>query len=121
LIDQDFQAYKEEERQKTWEEWEQCTGRPRPAMFCDTPPPSCEAPGKHPRVAWTEKATCDPEQIRRWHEQCPWFNWAIHLGKSGLYVVEVDNDPDGSGLAALAMAHRNKSVTVGVDRAFVIL
>ena len=61
-------------------------------------------PGKHPRIRdWINKATSDPEQIRKWWRDWPNANVGILTGKrSGIVVADIDCHGDSDGLARLA-------------------
>lgn len=68
----------------------------------------CPTPGKHPRLTkWEDKATVDPEQIRRWwgrrwqtvdvetgDKLALYPNIGIATGKSGLLIVDLDEYKD---------------------------
>ena len=41
-------------------------------------------------LGWEQRATCDPEQIRRWWTASPSCNVAIACGPSRLYVIDLD-------------------------------
>lgn len=64
---------------------------------------ACQGIGKHPAVKWTELregGRCG--QIEEWHSREPGAGWAIHLGPSGLCVVDVDPRNGGNeGLQSL--------------------
>lgn len=52
----------------------------------------CSSPGKHPRVAWSDAATDDPDVIRKWWDKWPNSNVGVATGsRSGIYVIDVDN------------------------------
>ena len=67
---------------------------------------TCPGVGKHPAVKWTELregGRC--AQIEEWHSREPGAGWAIHLGPSGLCVVDVDPRNGGNeGLQSLIEA-----------------
>ena len=53
--------------------------------------PSCEVPGKHPIVRWTERATRDTRQLTHWWRWQPHANVGVATGQaSGLVVVDID-------------------------------
>ena len=53
--------------------------------------PSCEVPGKHPIVRWTERATRDTRQLSHWWRWQPYANVGVATGQaSGLVVVDID-------------------------------
>jgi Bifunctional DNA primase/polymerase, N-terminal len=57
---------------------------------------------KKPAIAgWREAATADPEQIKKWWTTHPEAVPGIELGRSGLFVVDLDRHPGGAdGVAA---------------------
>jgi hypothetical protein len=64
-------------------------GRRRPLY---DPNYTCKTPGKHPiHGSWEEKATTDPDQIRRWWRVWPNANIGLAVGKSGLLTLDLDN------------------------------
>jgi hypothetical protein len=83
----------------------------------------CPTPGKHPRLrAWEAEASRDPETIRAWWRQWPSANIGLAVGRSDLYVVDVDTRK-GGGQAWNRIAETNgrelldtcRHVTGGVD------
>ena len=68
---------------------------------CSCGKPSCEAPGKHPRIQdWTTTASTDPAQIHQWWANWPHANVGILTGeRSGSAVLDVD--PRNGGDLAL--------------------
>ena len=63
--------------------------------------------GKHPRECdWPEKATTDPDAIRRWFEKWPPANIGIATGK-GILVLDVDH---GAGDASLVQMQRDHNL-----------
>ncbi len=57
------------------------------AERCDRTDPRCRAAGRH--VGWEERATTDPDRIRRAWSTSP-YNIGIACGPSGLVVVDAD-------------------------------
>ena len=57
---------------------------------------------KRPAIkGWREAAITDPKQITEWWEAFPEAVPGIELGRSGLFVVDLDRNPGGSdGVAA---------------------
>jgi RecA-family ATPase len=45
---------------------------------------------------WKDESTNDLRKIANWARQYPDCNWAVDCGKSGLFIVDVDNKPDES-------------------------
>lgn len=61
-----------------------------------------KAGAKTPLVAkWQKVASSDPENIGRWWTRWPDASIAIHAGKSGLIVIDVD--PRNGGLESLSL------------------
>ena len=52
-------------------------------------------------LKWTEKATNDPDKVRRAMTKHPDWNWACAPGKSGHSVLDIDVKKDKDGWAAL--------------------
>jgi len=71
----------------------------RPTGGCTCPKGTeCPSAGKHPlRDHWQEESTIDHARINAWFLQYPLMNYGVDLEKSGLFVVDVDNRPDGDG------------------------
>jgi hypothetical protein len=60
-----------------------------------TDPSDIKSPGSVVRGKWQEKSSRDPKQIRKWWEQNPDYGIALHCGRSGLIVFDLDiNDLD---------------------------
>ena len=58
--------------------------------------------GQH-LASWAREATTDAATIRGWDRRWPGANWAIHLGRSGLLVIDLDRHPNApDGVAAWA-------------------
>ncbi|WP_432838933.1 bifunctional DNA primase/polymerase [Dactylosporangium sp. CA-092794] len=57
------------------------------AEHCDRSDPRCRAAGRH--VGWEERATTDPDRIRRAWSRAP-YNIGIACGPSGLLVIDLD-------------------------------
>lgn len=56
----------------------------------------CREKSKTPAVKWTEEATIDPEQIKKWWHNGSRYNIGIRCGAiSGIYVLDVDPGKDG--------------------------
>jgi hypothetical protein len=88
-----------------------CGVEPRPECL------RCRTPGKHPRIRdWTEEATTDEAQIRKWWGMWPEANIGIATGRaSGLWVLDVDPRHGGDEtLAALEGQHGALPDTVEV-------
>lgn len=59
--------------------------------------PGTKNPGSYLGVGWPARATCDLGTIREWYQRWPDAGIAIHVGGSGLLVIDVDkpeNVPD---------------------------
>jgi hypothetical protein len=50
--------------------------------------------GKKPLISeWPLRASCDPNQIRKWAAEFPGCNWGVATGpQSGIFVVDADTD-----------------------------
>ena len=56
----------------------------------------CGAAGKHPRIrGWQHEATDDLAQIEEWWTTWPNANVAVHCGRSGLVVFDLDVHEEG--------------------------
>lgn len=68
-----------------------------PACACGDK--SCKQIGKHPAISWNR--SIDPRwkgavnYVRVWHAADPSRGWGVHLGKSGLIGIDVDNRHGG--------------------------
>ncbi len=72
---------------------------------CTCGRPTCEHPGKHPRLkGWPAQATTDAGIIRRWWSWWPTANLGIATG-SGLLVLDVDGNEGAETLATLERQH----------------
>src|SRR5262249_29923175 len=61
----------------------------------------CPGPGKHPRVKWGSiSAPTDFRHVEEWYHRYRGCGWGIHLGASGLAVLDVD--PRNGGLESLS-------------------
>jgi P4 family phage/plasmid primase-like protien len=80
--------------------------RPNGACACSMGA-KCSTPGKHPRIsAWQRESTWDPSIVRAWWDQWPDSNIALHTGKSGLAVIDIDPRNGGNEtFAALERKH----------------
>ena len=59
--------------------------------------PGTKNPGSYLGRGWPARATCDLDTVRRWWRKRPDAGIAIHVGGSGLLVIDVDipeNVPD---------------------------
>jgi hypothetical protein len=66
--------------------------------------PGCK-PGKHPRIRhWPQRATTDPERLRRWWDDWPESNVGLATERSGLVVIDVDLH-GAAAFAAFVAAH----------------
>jgi hypothetical protein len=45
-------------------------------------------------IEWKAEASTNPQKIKHWAAQYPDCNWAVHLGKAGLAVLDID-PPEG--------------------------
>ena len=58
---------------------------------CSCERPDCNSPGKHPKIVdWINRATADPEQVRRWWTSWPDANLGVATGSDGLIVIDID-------------------------------
>jgi Protein of unknown function (DUF3631)/Bifunctional DNA primase/polymerase, N-terminal len=65
---------------------------------------------KKPAIAgWREAATTDPEQIKRWWASHPTAVPGIELGRSGLFVVDLDRHPGAADGVAAFKAFRGNN------------
>lgn len=75
-----------------------------------TDPADIKNPGSVVKGRWHEKSSRDPEQIRRWWTANPNYGIALHCGRSGAGVFDLDMDSlnciDGYGLSGIADALR---------------
>lgn len=57
-----------------------------------TDPGDIKNPGSVVKGKWHEKSSRDPDQIRRWWEANPNYGIALHCGRSGAGVFDLDED-----------------------------
>jgi hypothetical protein len=81
--------------------WPTTTPDGRPCCAC----PSgslCTSPAQHPlHVDWQRQATRHPATIRTWFRQWPAMNYGIHLGRSGLIVLDARGESGRDTMARL--------------------
>lgn len=54
---------------------------------------ACHHVGKHPRLTdWNERASSDPQQLRKWAVQFPGCNFGVATKATGWVVVDADGD-----------------------------
>ncbi|NCC05276.1 MAG: hypothetical protein EOM37_14870 [Proteobacteria bacterium] len=75
--------------------------------------------GKEPyeRFSWTRLASNSEEQVLAWATMYPESNWAVHCGKSGLAVLDIDvkhGAPGHESLLGLELAHGDLPATFTV-------
>jgi hypothetical protein len=69
------------------------------ATRCTGRDPRCRAAGRH--VGWEERATTDPDRIRRAWSATP-YNIGVATGPSGLVVIDLDTSKPGQDTAPWA-------------------
>ena len=73
---------------------------------CSCSSPTCETPGKHPRILqWPENATTRPGMIRSWWGRWPEANIGLVTGEASRLVV-LDVDPRHGGHVGLEELER---------------
>jgi hypothetical protein len=67
---------------------------------------------KRPAITgWRDAATTDPAQLLKWWDEFPSAAPGIELGRSGLFVVDLDRHPGGAdGVAAFKALRRNHPI-----------
>lgn len=71
-------------------------------LYCEEAP-SCDRPGKHPRVdSWTKRATTNVEQIRRWANKMASANIGVVMG-GGYFALDVDGEQGKEALLDLEL------------------
>lgn len=80
---------------------------------CSCRTTSCGSPGKHPRTEHGFKdASGEITQIQAWHAKWPGANWAVRTGDvSGVFVVDVDNNPEW-----MSLLNKEKTLSVKTPR-----
>jgi hypothetical protein len=85
-----------------------------------TDPADIKNPGSVVKGKWHKKSSRDPEQIRRWWTANPNYGIALHCGRSGAGVFDLDMDSlnciDGYGLSGVADALRAAGALQGTRR-----
>jgi hypothetical protein len=75
---------------------------------CSCGNPGCSSIGKHPRLSrGLTVATVDPERIKRWWREWPDANIGIHVGRSGLIVIDID-PRHGGYIDGLRLTHADR-------------
>lgn len=64
-------------------------------------PISRYAPGPKIPIPWTSQSSNDPEQVKEWARDYAGCGFGVHLGKSGLAVLDIDDKNDKDGPATL--------------------
>jgi hypothetical protein len=85
-----------------------------------TDPADIKNPGSVVKGKWHEKSSRDPEQVRRWWTANPNYGIALHCGRSGAGVFDLDMDSlsriDGYGLSGIAGALAGAGAIQGTRR-----